>query len=89
MGNKALRTYGWEDSTYWKHNSPVLFSNFENRGRLRRRKNVINGENTEKMSVFSAVSPGFCQAYVPLSLLSCTTIQESFSVLVPSKKFPY
>ena len=50
---------------------------------------MINGENTEKMSVFSAVSLGFFPASVPFSLLSCTTIQENFSVLAPLEKFPY
>ena len=57
MGREALRTYEWEDSTYWKYNNPVLFSYFESRGRLMRRKNVISWVNTEKMSVVSRLSP--------------------------------
>lgn len=86
IGNEALRMYGWEDSTYWKHNNTVLFSCFESRGRLMRRKNVISWVNTEKKSVFWAVSPGFFPASVPFSLLLSTTIQATFSVLAPSKK---
>lgn len=89
MGNKALITYGWEDSTDWNHNSPVLFSNFENRGRLRGRKNVIYGENTEKMSVFSAVSPGFFPAYAPSHYCHAPQSKRVLVFLYLPKKLPY